>query len=104
MNIFRKLLCTSTALSILMASAVTQGQTSADLVQGSLDSGDRPSADAVDDARRMPLEVLAFAGIEEGMTILEMEAGGGYYRESMSRAVGVMCCQLLQILPAFVGF
>ena len=61
MNIFRKLLCTSTALSILMASAVTQGQTSADLVQGSLDSGDRPSADAVDDARRMPLEVLAFA-------------------------------------------
>ena len=39
---------------------------SADLLDNSLNHGDRPSEDAADDARRMPLEVLAFAGIEEG--------------------------------------
>ena len=104
MNIFRKLLFTSTVSSILLASAVAQAETSADLVQDSLDSGDRPSADAADDARRMPLEVLAFAGIEEGMTILEMEAGGGYYTEIMSRAVGANGNIIMQNPPAFDGF
>ena len=104
MNIFRKLLFTSTVSSILLASAVAQAETSADLVQDSLDSRDRPSADAADDARRMPLEVLAFAGIEEGMTILEMEAGGGYYTEIMSRAVGANGNIIMQNPPAFDGF
>ena len=104
MNIFRKLLFTSTVSSILLASAVAQAETSADLVQDSLDSGDRPSADAADDARRMPLEVLAFAGIEEGMTILEMEAGGGYYTEIMSRAVGANGNIIMKNPPAFDGF
>ena len=104
MNIFRKLLFTSTVSSILVASAVTQADTSADIVQSALNSSDRPSADAADDARRMPLEVLAFAGIEEGMTILEIEAGAGYYTEIMSRAVGSNGSIIMQNPPAFDGF
>ncbi len=63
-------------------------QTSADLVSAALQHTDRPLADVADDARRMPLEVLAFAGLEAGMDVLELEAGGGYYTEILSRAVG----------------
>jgi predicted methyltransferase len=44
--------------------------------------------DATDDAARKPAEVLAFAGIATGQTVFEMEAGGGYYTELLSKAVG----------------
>ena len=74
--------------TLLFAAAVTQAASSADIVQAALNNSERPSEDMLDDSRRMPLEVLAFAGIEEGMTILEMEAGTGYYTEILSRTVG----------------
>lgn len=48
----------------------------------------RPEADAADDAARKPADVMAFMDIMPGMTIVEMEAGGGYYTELFSHAVG----------------
>jgi len=78
--------------------------TSADLVANSLIHGDRPTADAVDDARRMPLEVLAFAGLTEGMAIFELEGGGGYYTEILSRAVGPTGSIIVQNPPSFDSF
>ena len=85
---FRKISFTWAISSLVLASAVAQAQTSAEIVQNALNSPARPAEDVARDSSRMPLEVLAFAGIEEGMTILEMEAGGGYYTEILSRAVG----------------
>lgn len=76
----------------------------ADLVQAALLHGDRPAADAEDDARRMPLEVLAFAGIEEGMDVFEMEAGGGWYTEILSRTVGPAGSVTWQSPPSFDEF
>ena len=102
--IFRNILPLWTILSFILASAVTHAQTSAELVQSALTSEDRQAGDADDDARRMPLEVLAFAGIEEGMTILEMEAGGGYYSEILSRAVGPNGRVIRQNPPAIFSF
>lgn len=49
---------------------------------------DRPAADFKDDAARRPGDVLEFAGLTYGMTIVEIEAGAGYYTELMSRAIG----------------
>ena len=90
--------------SLLAFSFSALGQTSsADLVASALDHGDRPSGDAADDARRMPLEVLAFAGIEAGVTILELEAGTGYYTEILSRTVGPNGNVIMQNPPAFDG-
>lgn len=40
------------------------------------------------DASRMPAEVLAFTGIKPGMVVADYFAGGGYYTELFSRAVG----------------
>lgn len=83
---------------------MAMADTSADLVQAAMLHGDRPLADVADDARRMPLEVLAFTGLEEGMAILELEAGGGYYSEIMSRAVGPSGSVIMQNPESFDSF
>ena len=48
----------------------------------------RPAADRARDAARKPGEVLAFFGIEPGMTVLDVFSGGGYYTEIAARIVG----------------
>lgn len=45
-------------------------------------------ADRADDANRKPGEVLDFIGVEPGMRVLDLLAGGGYYTEILSRVVG----------------
>lgn len=40
------------------------------------------------DAGRMPAQMLRFYGVSPGMTVLEVGAGGGYYTEILSAAVG----------------
>jgi len=105
MTLLKKFVTTGAVSVLFAASMAAYGDhTSADLVHNALIHGDRPSEDLADDARRMPLEVLAFAGIEEGMTILEMEAGGGWYTEIMSRAVGSSGHIIMQNPPAFDSF
>ena len=106
MKYVKRLLIAAGAVISLVVASVTAfaDATSADLVADALIHGDRPAEDAADDARRMPLEVLAFAGIENGMTILEMEAGGGWYTEILSRAVGPGGSVIMQNPPAFDGF
>ena len=49
---------------------------------------ERPAEEKERDASRMPAEVLNFVGIGEGMTVLEAIAGGGWYTEVLSAAVG----------------
>lgn len=89
-------------LSMLAGSALAAS--SAELVAAALAHSERPAEDAADDARRMPLEVLAFAGLEEGMAIFEMEAGAGYYTEILSRAVGPEGSVIMQNPPSFDSF
>ncbi|GIT14566.1 MAG: methyltransferase [Gammaproteobacteria bacterium] len=47
-----------------------------------------PPEEQARDASRKPGEVLSFVGIEAGMTVLELFAGGGWYTEAISAAVG----------------
>lgn len=49
---------------------------------------DRSAADRETDKRRKPEQLLAFTGVEPGMKVLDMGAGGGYSTELMARAVG----------------
>lgn len=48
----------------------------------------RPEEDRADDERRKSGEALDFFGVEPGMTVFEIEAGGGWYTELLSHAVG----------------
>ena len=57
-------------------------------IEVAMDSDGRPADDKAIDANRKPVEILAFMGIEEGMSVLDASAGGGYYTELLSAAVG----------------
>lgn len=96
-------LCAVFAAFFLSGQAAAH-DSAADLVQAALVHGERPAADAGDDARRMPLEVLSFAGIEKGMAVFEMEAGGGWYTEILSRVVGPAGSVTMQNPPSFDSF
>jgi predicted methyltransferase len=50
-------------------------------------SADRSDADRKNDVRRKPVDLLAFAGVRSGMTVLDVSAGGGYTTELLARAV-----------------
>ena len=49
---------------------------------------DRPDEDTARDVNRKPGEVLLFAGVRPGMTVLDLNSGGGYYSEILSHLVG----------------
>jgi predicted methyltransferase len=51
------------------------------------DSG-RPAADTARDANRHPAELLAFAGLRPGMTVVDLLPGGGYFTRIFAKAVG----------------
>ena len=61
----------------------------------------RPAADKSDDAARKPAEVLAFAQIRSGDTVLEMEAGRGWYSDILSAAIGSSGKLIVQYPPEF---
>jgi predicted methyltransferase len=48
----------------------------------------RPDADKARDADRKPAEMVAFAGIKPGNTVIDMLPGGGYFTRIFSKAVG----------------
>lgn len=104
MNTFPGILRAGLLAVPLLFAAHAMADSAADLVANALIHGDRPAEDAADDDRRMPLEVLAFTGIEEGMDIFEMEAGVGYYTEILSRVVGPTGSVVMQNPPSFDSF
>ena len=69
-----------------------------------VETPDRPDADILADANRKPAEVLALFAPQPGDTILEIEAGGGYFTEFLSRAVGETGKVFMHNPQAFDGF
>lgn len=57
-------------------------------IQNAVNAADRPAADKSLDAGRQPEQMLAFFGIQSGMRVADLWAGGGYTTELLSRAVG----------------
>jgi len=53
-----------------------------------MNAPDRPQDDNFRDEGRRPAEILEFLGVSEGMTVLDLMAGPGYYTELLSAAVG----------------
>ncbi|WP_293747632.1 methyltransferase domain-containing protein [uncultured Paraglaciecola sp.] len=57
-------------------------------IQAVLDHQDRPAEDSKRDSARQPAKVLAFTNVAEGDQVLDLFAGGGWYTELFSKAVG----------------
>jgi len=72
---------------LLAQTAIADVWTSEDL-SAALGSGSRSEADVARDGGRKPAEVVVFAGVEPGITVLDVMAGSGYYSEIFSIAVG----------------
>lgn len=69
-----------------------------------LDVETRPAEDRARDAGRKPAEVLAFLGIGEGMTVMDVMASGGYYTEILSIAVGSEGTIYAENPPSFLAW
>ena len=61
---------------------------SIDGLASALATGGRSDAEKLRDVGRKPAEVIAFLGVEPGMTVIDLIAAGGYYTEVLSIAVG----------------
>ncbi len=57
-------------------------------IRDAVHAADRPATDKSLDAGRQPEQMLAFFGIQPGMKVADLWAGGGYTTELLSRAVG----------------
>lgn len=64
----------------------------------------RPEVDRKDDEARKPAELLAFMGVHPGQTVLELEAGRGYFTELLSSAVGPTGKVIMQGPPEFANY
>lgn len=64
----------------------------------------RSADDRKDDERRKPATALAFFEVAPGMSVFEIEAGGGWYTELLSRAVGPQGSVVMQNPQSFLSF
>lgn len=91
-------------LSLVAATAMFVGANAiaidADKLAAALASPDRSDADKALDSGRKPVQVLDYLGLEEGMTVLDVMSGGGWYTEVLSHAVGPEGTVYMQNGPA----
>jgi predicted methyltransferase len=75
------------AAALSIGAAAVQAAPPAYVTAAVADKG-RPEADTKRDADRKPAEMLEFAGVKPGMTVVDLIPGGGYFTRIFSKAVG----------------
>jgi predicted methyltransferase len=78
---------TSIAAAACMLSTAFAGDIPAN-IQAAIDNPLRTEDNRARDADRKPGKVLAFYGVKEGMTVVDIASSGGYFTEIFSGAVG----------------
>lgn len=76
------------ALGGLLGTVAQAQQDQAARMRTALASPQRPAEDKARDEARKPIEVVQFLGIEDGMTVVDVVAVGGWFTEVLSAAVG----------------
>lgn len=87
----RSIISTSVLGAALVLGSVFATAANADhhgKLRAAIDHSDRPDTEKARDASRKPFDVLLFAGVRPGDTVLDMNSGGGYYSEILSHFVG----------------
>lgn len=75
-----------------------------DIVAAALSSADRWPDDSANDERRQTAATLEFFGLAPGMSVFEVEAGGGYFTELYSLIVGGDGEVVMQNPEGFLAF
>lgn len=78
------LIASSMGLASLSAYPIDDSESIAAAVQNTI----RMDKDRQRDVNRKPATIMAFSGVRSGQTIIDMIAGGGYYSELFSLALG----------------
>ena len=92
------------ALLALALGTVLSASVSAAGIEAAIASPDRPAADRARDAASRPAEVLSFFGLPEGGVAIDLFAGGGYYSEILTRAMGPGSTVYLHNNQAYLNF
>ena len=74
-------------MAVLLKDEITQ-LWQPETLNKALQNETRDAEDKARDAGRKPAAVIAFLGINDGMTVIDLIAAGGYYTEVLSLAVG----------------
>ena len=82
-----KLMLGAAVLALMLSTGAAYAKPSAAIVAAVADKG-RPEADTKRDADRKPAEMLEFAGVKSGQTVVDLIPGGGYFTRIFSKAVG----------------
>ena len=82
-----KHLASIAAAALVAVSSAAAGEIPANIKAG-VDNPNRTEANRERDEDRKPGKVLSFFGVEEGMTVVDIASGGGYFTEIISGAVG----------------
>ena len=72
---------------ILLLSTGSYAEVAPDFMD-KLMSDNRPEEDRIRDGSRRPYQVMNLLGVDEGMTVMDIGAGGGWYTRVLSAAVG----------------
>ncbi|WP_293377649.1 methyltransferase [Phenylobacterium sp.] len=75
------------AVAVVVTAAAAYAAPAAYIAAAVADKG-RPEADTKRDADRKPAEMMEFAGVKPGMTVVDFLPGGGYFTRIFSKAVG----------------
>ena len=81
-----KLLMAAVA-AVAISTGVADAKPAAHITAAVADAS-RPAADTARDADRKPAEMLEFAGVKPGMTVVDLIPGGGYFTRIFAKAVG----------------
>ena len=84
MNVKLFLIATAT---VALAAGALRAAPSAEILAAVADKG-RPEADTARDENRKPAEMLDFAGVTPGQTVVDLLPGAGYFTRIFSKAVG----------------
>lgn len=96
--------CTQALISLFLLVPCDSESGGLEAVESALQVSTLPATDLARDAERKPAEVLSFFGIEPGMTVLEVFAGGGYYTQILDKLVGKDGHVLAHNNAAYLGF
>ncbi len=75
------------AVVALSVSAAIAGEVPAN-IKAAVDNPNRADENRARDEDRKPGKVLSFFGVEEGMTVVDIASGGGYFTEVIAGVVG----------------
>src|SRR3954447_17545269 len=92
---FHKIIIAATIASALSCVGILAAKSApasqplrADPTAAAITDSSRPAADKARDTARKPAEMIAFAQMKPGQTVLELLPGGGYFTRIFSKVLG----------------